>query len=123
MRISDWSSDVCSSDLVGIPDRRYAMFGHGFDRDPRRTHMKIDRRHTPRLGEAEKWPGHQILGVTGSDIPRHRPEQVELGALRETRGCKTRHGIQARKSVVKGKRVSVRVDRGGRRIIKKKTYQ
>src|SRR3546814_12532166 len=107
MRISDWSSEVCSSDLprgrppgvacldvlarcpnqnVGIPDRRYAMFGHGFDRDPRRTHMKIDRRHTPRLGEAEKWPGHQILGVTGSEIPRHRPETVELGAIREKRG-------------------------------------
>src|SRR3546814_6704235 len=44
----------CPNQNVGIPDRRYAMFGHGFDRDPRRTHMKIDRRHTPRLGEAEK---------------------------------------------------------------------
>src|SRR3546814_3608434 len=25
MRISDWSSDVCSSDLVGIEDRRIAV--------------------------------------------------------------------------------------------------
>src|SRR3546814_2609542 len=29
MRISDWSSDVCSSDLTGLADRRVAIIGTG----------------------------------------------------------------------------------------------
>src|SRR3546814_17080453 len=30
MRISDWSSDVCSSDLIGIPEH-FQEFGRGLD--------------------------------------------------------------------------------------------
>src|SRR3546814_1261009 len=32
MRISDWSSDVCSSDLLGIEDLRHAFLGHVVER-------------------------------------------------------------------------------------------
>src|SRR3546814_18106319 len=70
MRISDWSSDVCSSDL-GILRRSI------IDHQHRQRHFAIGQR--PAMNS---WPD--------------------------------------RKSVVSGKSVSVRVDLGGRRIIKKK---
>src|SRR3546814_19898589 len=31
MRISDWSSDVCSSDLIGIPKRALNRLGYPFE--------------------------------------------------------------------------------------------
>src|SRR3546814_20542475 len=71
MRISDWSSDVCSSDLifcVALPLDRFAIGG-------------VDA---------------QKMGQLAVD------------------------GHEDRKSVVEGKSVSVRVDLGGSRIIKKK---
>src|SRR3546814_17838875 len=81
MRISDWSSDVCSSDL-----------GRG-DRVP-----AAGRRDRHRAGA--------------------RPAQAGAGQG-QGRGGKDRAQAD-RKSVVSGKSVSVRVDLGGRRIIKKK---
>src|SRR3546814_16947649 len=85
MRISDWSSDVCSSDLRHLFDRRVE-------------------------------PGAPFLDMTIEvrfDGERQRPllaKRVEGGLRDEV----------DRKSVVKGKSVSVRVDLGGRRINKKK---
>src|SRR3546814_12509416 len=82
MRISDWSSDVCSSDLVEA-DR--LAIGH---------RVLDDRPHQLRI----------FLGLAEAARVRNlRPEAV-----------------LDRKSVVEGKSVSVRVDLGGRRIIKKK---
>src|SRR3546814_15321925 len=82
MRISDWSSDVCSSDLA---------------------------RGAPNYGGTRSW--------------RHREHQLRrrdqsaggLEPLLRDQGG----GAEDRKSVVSGKSVSVRVDLGGRRIIKK----
>src|SRR3546814_15583132 len=97
MRISDWSSDVCSSDLGG---------GDGFAR-----HLGDD-------------PGQHLLvaeqreeGVVGVPIILHRdadmqPDRLDGGAAAGER-------LADRKSVVSGKSVSVRVDLGGRRILKK----
>src|SRR3546814_5543975 len=79
MRISDWSSDVCSSDLA----------------------FKVI------LGEAPFGPGGDGPGVIASRFAAGRQ----------------RDGGRDRKSVVWGKSVSVRVDLGGRRIIKKKKQQ
>src|SRR3546814_15943227 len=82
MRISDWSSDVCSSDL--LPRGRQL-------RQPLPApHREGDRRCRDDLRDRGR-----------RDRPVRRPGQD-------------------RKSVVKGKSVSVRVDLGGRRIIKKK---
>src|SRR3546814_12056823 len=94
MRISDWSSDVCSSDLAAMP-ARYR------DRGPFQAATAF----------ALPWgrdraPGRGAPGRTPADPARRRPAQP-------------RH--PARKSVVSGKRVAVRVDLGGRRLIKKKT--
>src|SRR3546814_17730755 len=77
MRISDWSSDVCSSDL-----RQDAL----------------DRAVEPRRVAAGE------IGARGA-VVRHEERVADEGD---------------RKSVVSGKSVSVRVDLGGRRIIKKK---
>src|SRR3546814_19551931 len=93
MRISDWSSDVCSSDLT------YCMkkFAH-------------------------------LLEERGVPWDRNDPLQSRVGkyvkaleAEREIREI-TRRIIKSadRKSVVEGKSVSVGVDLGGHRIIKKK---
>src|SRR3546814_12521838 len=96
MRISDWSSDVCSSDLEA--DRRdhgWKKAGSSF-RSERRSWMEAKRRRCCKDTAAFKVG----FGRTGTQLLRFAPED--------------------RKSVVEGKRVSVRVDLGGRRSIKKK---
>src|SRR3546814_12317602 len=100
MRISDWSSDVCSSDLPGAA--RPAP-GAG----------------TPRGGRSIRPPRMHA---------RHRrgefPARAGRRARRRGRGDARVDLARAdRKSVVEGKSVSVRVDLGGRRIIKKKKNQ
>src|SRR3546814_17963044 len=96
MRISDWISDVCSSDLVG---------------------------------KSEIEGGHRILQPIEGQIPsqqaegpRPRFESVDPPA-RMSCGFAKLDRVPAyvdRKSGVSGKSVSVRVDLGGRGIIKKK---
>src|SRR3546814_15399780 len=101
MRISDWSSDVCSSDLRG--------------------------------------GGSEIIGETGILVhqcavmlpgllrqcihPLAPAVFTPVGRARAQGGAQYRTGSLDRKSVVSGKSVSVRVDLGGRRIIKQKTVQ
>src|SRR3546814_17882572 len=77
MRISDWSSDVCSSDLTALGSLDFM------------ESIDCYRNETTRFADF-------ILPQTGS----------------------LEH--EDRKSVVEGKSVSVRVDLGGSRIIKKK---
>src|SRR3546814_12473287 len=104
MRISDWSSDVCSSDLVDV---------HLDEVGPpvlRRELLEVDRRH-----HAE--------GKGQRDGDEQRVEGADGGA--ENAGAR---GVAAvavgdRKSGVEGKSVSVRVGPGGRRLLKKTTTQ
>src|SRR3546814_14946668 len=91
MRISDWSSDVCSSDLPARCPGGIAPTLQGPGRDLQRLRLGDRRRGTLRLRIAPRCAG----------LSRDRPGRD-------------------RKSVVSGKSVSVRVDLGGRRIIKKK---
>src|SRR3546814_11924966 len=99
MRISDWSSDVCSSDLLpGQPegalrdDVALDLVGDAVDRRGRREHEGLG----VHAGLYAVPVGKRAVGAEDLD-----PEPD-------------------RKSVVSGKSVSVRVDPGGRRIIKKK---
>src|SRR3546814_17437767 len=97
MRISDWSSDVCSSDLEGIVIVRgkpgeLAVLSREID-DHRRRKAAVDRKHRPAAIRTQR---HRHFGA----IEQHEPLD--------------------RKSVVWGKRGSVRLDLGGSRIIKKK---
>src|SRR3546814_18033746 len=98
MRISDWSSDVCSSDLcTGVGLRRQAVG---------------ERRPVGKAG-AERLLVVKVLMKLGHHEQSLRGDQARLAnVLRE---------ITDRKSVGEGKSVLVRVDLGGRRINKKKT--
>src|SRR3546814_16564474 len=94
MRISDWSSDVCSSDL-------------------RKRRQPVDR-HPPRTGRAvHPSPGRNPVAA------RVRTDRSRAPLSRGWAGrqCDRRRGGD-RTSVVQGKSVSVRVDLGGRRILK-----
>src|SRR3546814_15818933 len=131
MRISDWSSDVCSSDLPEWD----APFLQEWN-DPTWTHWTFDD-----LGKIDVHPQEIVDNITdaahfgpvhGSKtkffenefaghlaIQRmgggHRTLVAEGGPMLVTEAVD-------RKSVAEGKSVSVRVDLGGRRIIKKKNH-
>src|SRR3546814_12835418 len=108
MRISDWSSDVCSSDLVefGQLGRPFPGFRRVDGRKTRRTDRFEERQRI--VAQVDDF-GLDIVAAGGRDHP-HRQLHAAAGADRPA----------DRKSVVEGKSVSVRVDLGGRRIIKKK---
>src|SRR3546814_11731302 len=108
MRISDWSSDVCSSDLLGI--------------EPGRRHQLPADRFTPATARRDRPPAGGDRGGR-----RQRAEAkgfwtagLEPGppGVRPLAG--DRRGARDRKSGVEGKRVSVGVYMGGRVISKKK---
>src|SRR3546814_20596125 len=94
MRISDWSSDVCSSDLCGKDFPQGARIPDHLE--PDRVHQRIDARG------AED-------AARGDAARRHRHHRLPAKLARRDR-----------KSVVSGKSVLVRVALGGRRIIIKK---
>src|SRR3546814_12674425 len=93
MRISDWSSDVCSSDLS--------------------SDIALIRAGEPLIRSQGLVAGYQV-----------RVPMVDVNAIGAGGGSMAwidgAGGLRDRKSVVWGKSVSVRVDLGGRRIIKKK---
>src|SRR3546814_17235573 len=96
MRISDWSSDVCSSDLyLALAD------------DPALIRAQIE----GGLGRHEDIFGRRPTGVWAPECSYRPAGPVADPTLDRT-------------SVVEGKSVSVRVDLGGSRLIKqKKTAQ
>src|SRR3546814_20966019 len=111
MRISDWSSDVCSSDLLLELGRQILL--HEIDR---RLGM---RQHSgqpsgPAAGEPRETAFHLA----------ERLAALRFGVGLDEVGQPLDGGEIAppidRKSVVKGKSVSVRVDFGGRLLIHKK---
>src|SRR3546814_11225844 len=141
MRISDWSSDVCSSDLVH--PQREDYFGNVNPTGPRACYdegkraaeslaFDYDRaaRGTVRVARIFNTYGPRLSAVDGRVV-----SNVVVQALaRDTitvygDGSQTRSFcyvsdlvdglVRKRKSVVEGKSVAVRVDLGGRRIIKK----
>src|SRR3546814_12094792 len=131
MRISDWSSDVCSSDLMtgGIgPDAvidAVGMEAHGFAIDnmidivKQKARLGTDRASALKQAilACRKGGRVSVPGVYGG-----MTDKFPLGAIME-KGLQVKRGqthVQERKSVVQGKSVSVSVDLGGRRIINKK---
>src|SRR3546814_15700149 len=97
MRISDWSSDVCSSDLTAMRDGRGRSLMSG---------------KTP-IGWAIVAPAR--CGGLGA-VPSGR----NTVSARRMITMRSAAAIGDRKSVVSGESVSVRVDLGGRRILKQK---
>src|SRR3546814_21077728 len=93
MRISDWSSDVCSSDLTQQGDMQKAL--------AEANSLAITAQTRPERAQAE---------ISSSQT---RPQQINTTL---------KNGKEDRQSVVEGKRVSVSVDLGGRRIINNNNY-
>src|SRR3546814_17780653 len=106
MRISDWSSDVCSSDL---PRRRR--------RTPMRVMVFVKATEDSERGLPPAAEMTELFEAMG----KFNEELVNAGVMIDGDGLKpSSAGKRDRKSGVEGKSVSVRVDRGGRRILKKK---
>src|SRR3546814_19261943 len=101
MRISDWSSDVCSSDL------RALLAQLGFLR--RTRGMRDDR-----IGVEIECAQTGVDGRVGGDVAI----LGKVGVIDRTDECRQPRGD--RKSGVEGRSVSVRVDLGGRGILQKK---
>src|SRR3546814_15236484 len=101
MRISDWSSDVCSSDLF-LADRDPACLADHIARRLTRPHaITLD------LGDVRSFGGAERVVIIGDRLlaaPAIMVEEIGRASCRE-RVC------------------PVRVDLGGRRIIKKKKKQ
>src|SRR3546814_18355369 len=105
MRISDWSSDVCSSDLaLAGPAAATALVGARQRRQGRSGMPATDR---PADSDRPRRPA-------GRRLPE--PERVGVLGHRNRRG----QARPDRKGGVSGKRESVSVDLGGRRNIRKK---
>src|SRR3546814_20681793 len=116
MRISDWSSDVCSSDLllqqpkliVRVKDREIALQSRQFGMATK--HFRPDGMKCAKPGHAL----HRLADNTPDAFP-HFP----CGLVGEGNGPYFGGPRLAgdRQCVVSGKRVSGRVDLGGRRLI------
>src|SRR3546814_11655745 len=100
MRISDWSSDVCSSDLEVNEAKK--VLAH---EATALCHGEAAARAAADTARQTFEEGGLSTGLPQVEVP---PFEVEAG-------------LPDRASVVHGRSVSARVDRGDSRIIKKKT--
>src|SRR3546814_14861830 len=118
MRISDWSSDVCSSDLFqgDKPDVRdviercdeASQLGFVVDNlDNEGTAILENAALVDVCRSAEPQPGFKNRDACQARVPRAGSNDLKYPAI-------------DRKSVVEGKSVAVRVSLGGGRTIKKK---
>src|SRR3546814_9616340 len=100
MRISDWSSDVCSSDLSRPPAHRHELAVHpDFDED---VGVQGLDGHFGRTGAAAPILGNRAVrfvpaerpvggsGGQGAGLPRGGDDLVEVHATPSKRGCPAR---------------------------------
>src|SRR3546814_6139110 len=91
MRISDWSSDVCSSDLIGtigLPagltvDHLNALAVGMFERDAEHEDLAQTRREWRELG---LHPGRQAVLGLRDPFGHLLPSKIDVGAILEDRG-------------------------------------
>src|SRR3546814_12981945 len=104
MRISDWSADVCSSDLIGQA-QRLPLIGQQAQELRRAAEAAV-------IVDDAAVQRQPRRGADG-DAPLHRVDAPvpDIGGG---------GNAEDRQSVVQGKSVAVSVDLGGRRIIQKK---
>src|SRR3546814_13333003 len=110
MRISDWSSDVCSSDLGW----RCGRVRHGGDGQPL-SRKAVEPGKCEFAGEQRV--ACQIENAARLDVVIHLLSRFAAAGLARIGGDES----EDRKSVVWGKSVSVRVDRGGGGSMKNKS--
>src|SRR3546814_14081109 len=141
MLISDWSSDLCSSDLNNVGDALSALDNAinqidipepppgGAEPDPlvqvdgtrdgSDDAQVVDGSRGVAIGSSASAGGENAVAVGGNSFAAGPNDTAIGGNARVNADGSTAVGAD-RKSVVQGKRVSVRVDLGGRRIIKKR---
>src|SRR3546814_20821301 len=125
MRISDWSSDVCSSDLVkvsaeGGPDDEFAKSLGLESLEQLRDLLKgqIEQEHN---GLTRTYMKRKLLDQLAANHDFEVPPSMVEAEFNQIWGQLEHEATHeadpeaARKSVGKGKGVSVRVTRGGRR--------
>src|SRR3546814_12810161 len=119
LRISDWSSDVCSSDLREQPLalRRLQGIEREEEQPEQQPKIRIER-PADRDARTVHSSAHR-KGQTANDPMRVGCDVLPVDLVAAS-GQRTRHD---RKSVVSGKSVSVRVDHGGRRGMKTQKNQ
>src|SRR3546814_12895761 len=112
MRISDWSSDVCSSDIVGIAGARVMQpaLEHRHARPARQGEGEEDR--ADQAGGGDPQPG------VGGDEPDAPPDErvaeiIGMARLAPTAGVEYPAPVGDRKGDGWGKSVSVRLNLGG----------
>src|SRR3546814_12629727 len=140
MRIRDWSSDACSSDLI-IKGSALAALEDSNEEIGRKAVIELMKQVDAYIPEPERpldkpfmMPIEDVFSISGrGTVVTGRVEtgiikvgeEVEIVGIHDTRKT-TVTGVEMfrkldRKRVVQGKSVAVRVDLGGRGIIKKKT--
>src|SRR3546814_19608528 len=137
MRISDWSSDVCSSDLrVGVRQGGDGGDATGYRRvlqRRQRLHVLLARlpgldAHVDQAGRQAAAAAVDHLDVFLDGVDEHAgPDLGDAAVAHQDRaldvkpgGGTEQAGVLERKSVVEGKGVAVRVNIGGGVVIKKK---
>src|SRR3546814_17312837 len=123
MRIIDWSSDVCSSDLRGHRKAQHAAreFGRVGDREAYRLADEEGHERDVEPTQPQRDDAEQESQERAQDSAEKEPQPGADPVVKlAQRGGVGPDGDEDRKRVVSGKSVSVRVDRGGRGILKKK---
>src|SRR3546814_19731469 len=126
MRISDWSSDVCSSDLLALEQDQpgdiaaqlappVSALGRMLQLRLKRLQPGLELRQSHRLLACGDQRGDRLRLRAAEALAEHALDHPQRLASvdRTTRG-------KDRQSVGEGKREAVRVDIGGRRSSKKK---
>src|SRR3546814_15221204 len=124
MRISDWSSDVCSSDLVGASPGEDELVIVAQEENIVLALRKEAQKTILTLIGVLIFVDHDGVELT-CPCPGHLRITLERQKWLQNEVVDV-HAIvfaQDRQSVVSGQSVSVRVDHGGRRIIKKNTEE
>src|SRR3546814_14545684 len=130
-RISDWSSDVCSSDLVAVSAIAPALAaGNAVVAKPSPVapssvlalaRIAVERGLPPGILNAVAGGGDAGAALAGhGDVDQISFVGSASTGRRIMVAAGQSNGKPDRKSVVEGKSVSVRVDLGGRRVIEKK---
>src|SRR3546814_10976914 len=126
MRISDWSSDVCSSDLPFAqrmdenPDAKRLIAGQVARMIKNGDSLILDIGSTTAYVARALRGHHDLFVVTNSLAVAQMLATRNNNRVFMAGGELRAHDAGDRKSVVQGKSVAVRVDLGGRRVSKKK---
>src|SRR3546814_11970588 len=118
MRISDWSSDVCSSDLQREAEREETA--HAVAEQHRRRGFLRPQSIQRALKAAGDVVGEREIALLGPGATPVEQQRAQAVRCQPAQQRALGREVKDRKSVVEGKSVAVRVNIGGWRITKKK---